>query len=128
MPNVIFVGALAMGLSLAGPARAETAKEFFAAKDRGYVHHLFATQAECDEARKKFPGINCDQWASFYRDGSATIVMTDIMNPATYVVEGDRLVMTVSPGELPRTLEFRVAPDFKALRLLENGTVWELQR
>lgn len=94
-------------------------------EDRTYVHHLFASKAECAEAKKKAPFLNCDQWVKLRKDGSATLIVTDIVNPGSYEVEDQKVVVTLNEGiETARVLTFTFDPDERTLRLEPDGAKW----
>ena len=93
-------------------------------EDRVYSHELLS-EKECEEFRKKFPVYNCHQTVSFYKDGTATVLLTDIMNPAKYEIEADKVTVTpVGPGEF-RELIFKLASDEKELIEESGRKVWK---
>src|SRR5262249_32249662 len=94
-------------------------------EDRTYVHPLFKTQKECDEAKKKLPFFNCQQWVRFRTDGSVTLIVTDIVNAGTYEIRDNQVLPTMrSVAYVPRELTFTSSPDDQRLRLEPSGTVW----
>lgn len=95
--------------------------------DRTYVHNLFASQADCDAARAKSPGpLNCFQEASFSKSGSATLMVTDIMNIGTYTISGGKMVLMLEPSSEVSDMTFALASDGASMTD-SDGNVWSLK-
>jgi hypothetical protein len=69
-------------------------------------------------------GVNCSQEVTLEPNGQATIVVTDILNEGTYVIDGDKLTITSdSPGDAAPTMRFTLAANRKSMTD-EQGQVW----
>ncbi len=86
---------------------------------RAYEHVLYTGQ-DCDDAMAA--GMNCAQWVSFCPDGSAEIVLTDIINPGTYELDLDGLDASFPGGDAPPAMRF----DWDGDDLVDEATnnVW----
>src|SRR5688572_10671596 len=115
---------LIFGLLLSASALANPG-HFFKDKERQYTRSLFATQKECEEAQKM--GINCFQSVEFFPDGKVLLMVTDIMNIGTYQIQGQKALLEMQAGEVPRRISYSIATDYKSLTLDANGTVWLLK-
>ena len=93
------------------------------AEQRIFVHSLFATEQECEDAQAA--GMNCYQIMDLCPDGSGTMMLTDIINPGTYVLDGDTLTSSWSSGDAPPTMVFEGASGDE---LTDDiwGYAWEL--
>ena len=79
-------------------------------QDRYYYHPIYSTVAECNTALRF--GLNCDQWATFYRDGVAELVVSDIIHRGSYSIESNRIYVTLSPNhEIPTRIIFEISYD-----------------
>src|SRR4051812_13479800 len=78
------------------------------AEERSYSHHLFITPKACEDAQRGMR-FNCQQTIHFQADGSATVMMTDIMNFATYDIVGNTVVVRAKgAGDMPATMTFKM--------------------
>jgi hypothetical protein len=100
------VGALMIAIVMACGPDARPFEE-----NRVYTHALFATPEQCEAAQQY--GINCDQEAVFCSNGRAILMFTDILNPATYRVDEDVIIVRFTQGtpEAPESMRFRLAAD-----------------
>lgn len=86
----------------------------------------FKTVEECEQYKRDTGSwFNCFQQIGFEPDGSATVVLTDIMNLASYrIVEGQRIeVESARTGDMPDQMEFLQMKDSEIIQLPE-GLVW----
>lgn len=91
---------------------------------RVYAHALFPTVEACAIAQQQ-GFINCEQWATFCANGRAEVVVTDIINPATYRVDnGIVTVRLAGPGDAPETMRFRVSADGNTLTDVGGTRTW----
>jgi hypothetical protein len=86
---------------------------------RGFEHVLFEG-TDCDDALAN--GVNCAMWLSFCPDGSAEIILTDIVNPGTYTLDTDGIDTSWEAGDAPAQMRF----DWQGDDLVEetSGLVW----
>ena len=89
------------------------------ATPRAFEHVLYTGQ-DCDDAMAA--GVNCAQWVAFCPDGSAEIVVTDIIDPGTYVLDADGLDASFPGGDAPPTMRFDWDGD--DLVHAASGDVW----
>lgn len=54
--------------------------------DTSFERSVFATAAECQQAQQNTPWFNCTQNVSFNNDGTASMLVTDIMNVGMYLL------------------------------------------
>jgi hypothetical protein len=94
--------------------------------DKTFVRHLFETTAKCQEAQKKSGAwFNCSQTVSLYSDGTARIMVTDIINPGTYTVEKDKITVTPTrPSEFADPMIFTLTYNQRNL-VDQYLQVWE---
>jgi len=79
-------------------------------QDRYYYHPIYSSAAECNAALRF--GLNCDQWATFYRDGVAELVVSDIIHRGYYSIQGNLIYVTLSPNhEIPTRITFEISHD-----------------
>jgi len=99
-------------------------------ENRTYIHHLFRTYQDCRDAQHGGMGFNCDQTISFSKDGTALVMVTDIMSPATYTIEGDQVIVKrAGPGDIPESLFFKLdATERNLVSLQGRLEVWELKQ
>ena len=105
------------------------AEDKFFPDERSYVHHLFPNAKACKEAQNGHMWFNCSQQITFRKDGTASAIFTDIMNPATYRIEGSKIILTaLGSGDMPTTLV--LIRDSNQRNLVNEGgaTVWELEQ
>jgi hypothetical protein len=97
------------------------------AEERRYSHHLFITQKACEDAQRGMR-FNCQQTIHFQADGTATVMMTDIMNLATYdIIANTVVVKAKGEGDMPTTMTFKL--DRTQRNLISGGSeVWELDQ
>lgn len=109
------------------PAMAAAAQSF--PEERSYSNHLFRTIQECKEAQHGGMWFNCNQTIKFQTDGSATVMVTDIPNPATYTIDGDQVtVKRKGEGDMAAQIKFRLDRTQRNLVLKANHVeVWELE-
>lgn len=96
-------------------------------EDKSFSHHLFETEKKCEEYKRKMGGwFNCSQSVTLHKDGSARIIVTDIVNPATYNIEGNKVTVTpVGPGEIgQKPLVFTITRNQRNL-VDQSLQVWE---
>jgi hypothetical protein len=118
-----FILALIMSLSL---AQAALAGKYFP-DSRMYVHSLFSSQEECDKARAQWGMFNCSQTLRLSPDGSGVMMVTDMLEPVNYEIDGNKLIVAPyrgSSGEIPERLEFTISADERFLTL--GRTEWKL--
>ena len=97
-------------------------------ESRVYHHELFATPQEC-EAAQQAGFINCAQTAAFCETGEAVVVVTDIINPARYRIDGDELrVSFPTVSEVSDPMLFRVSADEDTLYLKPSLQPWVRQQ
>jgi hypothetical protein len=74
-----------------------------------------ADPEECAEAQAT--GFNCSQFVEFQPDGSAIFMITDIINPATYRIDGGAVILEpTAPSEIgTEEIRFTGAEDWTAL-------------
>jgi hypothetical protein len=100
-------------------------------KTRIYHYYLVETQRECDIIRNDNI-FNCSQFITFEPNGSAEVVVTDIINPANYEVNGNVINVTILDGgdigEADWQFQFP-ANRRNLVRVFEQGDieVWELE-
>jgi hypothetical protein len=87
-------------------------------EDRVYVHDVYDTQQECDEAMDL--GLNCYQIVEFCDDGEAAIMLTDIINPGTYTLAPNEVTASFPGGDAPDTMIFSLTGD----DLATDSTYW----
>lgn len=91
---------------------------------RVYAHALFSSPDECALAQQHGI-INCEQWATFCASGRAEIVVTDIINPATYRVDdGIVTVRLAGPGDAPESMRFRLSADGTSMMDIGGTRTW----
>ena len=99
-------------------------------EERTYVHHLFRTQQVCKDAQNGHMWMNCNQTIQLRPDGTASVMLTDIMNIATYEITGKNLVIkSTQPGDMAEKMEFTV--DSTERNLVSKGSspqIWELEQ
>jgi hypothetical protein len=96
--------------------------------ERTYSHHLFQTQKDCEDAQKGGHWFNCHQVISLHPDGSASVMLTDIMNPASYSIDGDKVVIRrKGDGDMPAEMKLRMDHTGRNLVSTEENLVWELE-
>ncbi|MGZ3694782.1 MAG: hypothetical protein ACXWQO_11405 [Bdellovibrionota bacterium] len=93
-----------------------------------YLHPLFRTAEECKKAQHGGMWFNCNQTITFYPNGTASLMFTDIMNSATYELNGrEVMVKSNSAGDAPTTMKFTM--DSTGRNLVSEGpVVWELEQ
>lgn len=100
-------------------------------KIREYRYSIFETDKQCREYQEKVGGwFNCFQYVKFMPNGSATVLLTDIMNRATYTLDLDTeslILLMEGPGDMPSKMNFRLSPNWRAMVELNNFKVWELK-
>jgi len=97
-------------------------------EDRTYVNWLASSQEECDQLNDQ--GINCFQMVEFFTDGSAEIMMTDIVHRGSYTLtsENTQIVLTMGDNpELPEEITFEVLSDGAQLRDSLTDSTWDLE-
>lgn len=86
----------------------------------------FKTAEECEKFKRETGAwFNCFQEIDFETDGSATVMLTDIMNLATYSLTKDQLihVEAVRFGDMPPKMEFLMEGEGKIIQLPEQ-LIW----
>lgn len=71
---------------------------------RTYESAVFETQVECEQAQSQ--GINCYRVLDLCPDGSAFVMVTDIVNPGTYTRSGTTIEGSFPVGDVPETMTF----------------------
>ncbi len=99
-------------------------------EERSYLNliHPFETEQECLDAQNPNFFINCYKIVDFYPDGTATVMLTDILNNATYSIEDMFITVTLAPNsEVAEIIEFYVSDDYKSLIQASNSEVWSIE-
>lgn len=114
----IILGALAATHLYAG-----TSSHF--PNDRTYILKL-VTDEECDKADEGGDTIfNCFRKIDFRTSGNAYVMVTDIMNPATYEIQDNTVVVTMTgPGDAPPTMTFSMDVDHRAMVDVSTLEIW----
>ena len=94
--------------------------------DRTYSLKLFETQKACEDAQKNSPRwFNCSQTITLFKGGQARVMVTDIMNTATYVIVDHQITVTLAGrGDAPKVMRFSLTRNKRNL-VDENLQVWE---
>ena len=99
-------------------------------KVREYRYSLFETEKECKEYQETSgEWFNCFQYVEFRPDGTATIILTDIANRATYELDLGKQTIQLKadgPGDMGSKRKFKLSPNKRALVEPGNFKVWEL--
>ncbi len=95
-------------------------------EERRYVHAFFADQAACTAAQPEGFFVNCCAFAVFKADGSAEMMVTDIMNGGTYVL-GDGIIdfTRESPGDVADQVRFVMGAGDT---LIDDDAQWSWKR
>jgi hypothetical protein len=102
----------------AAPASVDAAS----ADHRVYEHALYDDPDDCPDD----PLFNCAPSMSLCADGSATILVTDIMNAGSYAETDDAITTTWEAGDVPSEIEFAIADDGSTLEDDWQGWTWTL--
>ncbi|TDJ06946.1 MAG: hypothetical protein E2O68_04190 [Deltaproteobacteria bacterium] len=101
-------------------------------KIRVYRYSLFETEQLCKKHQESTgQWFNCFQYVEFRPDGTATLVLTDIANRATYDLDLEKRTIQVKsegPGDMGPKMKFRLSPNKRALVEPSSYKVWELHR
>lgn len=91
-----------------------------------FVYLHFKTEKKCLEAQPSDFFINCHSEISFFEDGVAEIILTDIIWRGAYDVIGKKILLTFNDNEeIPKeTLVFQIINDSK-IKNLEDNTIWK---
>jgi hypothetical protein len=112
--------ALAAGTAHAEPFSAE----------RTYHFNVFGSDEACKKAQQD-PDfwMNCYQEVTLSTDGSATVVLTDIMNPGTYTRNGNKVVVSYETDAGGQdTMAFALSRDGQSMALEGTTQVWLLAK
>jgi hypothetical protein len=112
---------LALGCGGGGDADVDAGNQAADASNstRYFEHALFENPEDCpdDLTFNCYPGIElCD-------DGSAHLLVTDIMNGGTYVEDSTAIVATFDGGDVPATMIFTPSTDGRTLT--DDWQTWE---
>ena len=95
---------------------------------RRYSLHLFQTPQDCKNAQAGGRWFNCEQVINFKPDGHATVMVTDIMNMATYSIEGNQVVVKrTGAGDISEQMKFVIDHTGRNLIAVGRPEVWELE-
>lgn len=90
---------------------------------RTYKHTLYADGADCEAAMAR--GVNCSRVVQFCSNGVAAVMVTDIVNRATYERSANGILMTRDgPGDIPETFTFTHDQEQDTLRDSIVGETW----
>lgn len=96
-------------------------------EERTY-HNLippFESEQECLDNQDPSFFINCYQSIEFNPDGTAFVILTDIVNVVTYTVDNKFItVIPASGSEFTENIRFYVAENYKSLIQASNSVVW----
>ena len=99
-------------------------------KVREYRYSLFETEEKCREHQENHDTwFNCFQIVRFMPDGTATMLLTDIMNMATYKLDLEKnsiFLKSLGSGDMPKSIKFNISPNKRAIIETINFKVWEL--
>ena len=98
-------------------------------ENRTYSHHLFITEKACLDAQRGGMFFNCSQTAELNLDGTASVMLTDIMDIGTYEVSDNTVTINLrEASDAPSKMTFIV--DRTGRNLIREGTttVWELDQ
>lgn len=98
-------------------------------ENRSYTHYLFITEKACLDAQQGDFFFNCTQSVDLKSDGSATVILTDIINSGTYEITDNVLVITLNgASDAPPKMTFII--DRTGRNLIREGTttIWELSQ
>lgn len=112
---------------LAGFAQAENTEKWFN-ENRTYVHHLFIDQKACDDYQSKGFWINCTQTLNLSKNGSAEVMVTDIINSGTYEISNGKITVRTEGGDSPPEMVFTIDRTGRNLILDGSSSVWELEQ
>jgi hypothetical protein len=106
------------GLPAPAPAHFQAHTEFKRA--------LFATDKACEDAMRHF-GVNCFQEISLEPDGSASVIVTDILNVGTYTIDDGSLTVTLESldGDPGTKLHFTLRADRRTMTD-DQKNVWSV--
>ena len=79
------------------------------AEDRVYVHSIYSTQQECDDALAL--GEYCFNTVEFCADGQAGLVLTNMLVPGTYALAPNEVTAEFPGGDAPGTMVFTLTGD-----------------
>lgn len=125
MKKVILIFVLVPLLSCSSDDNADFISRSLVGKS--YVFPLVSSQEECDQLLSN--GVNCFQEVAFLNQQSARVIVTDIINPGRYRVQGNRIIITVENGDTENPVIFEFNDDLNELRRVSDNssTVWKLQ-
>lgn len=95
------------------------------AVEKIYRRSIFESEADCKEWQNQHPITNCYQLAKFSPDGRVFVVLTDMPNTGTYMVDQDKIhiVWTIN-SDAPPNLTFSIFPDGKKIMNEIDGHIW----
>ena len=95
------------------------------AEGRAYYVQLIEDEYNCEHSWELF-NMNCYQTAEFCPDGSAEMMVTDIINSGTYVIDGQVLTFTRSgPGDVAETVVVDLISDTE-IHDRASDVIWTL--
>jgi hypothetical protein len=83
------------------------------AEERVYVNEIFATPEECMDAQQE--GANCTRIVQFCPDGSAAVMVTDIVISGSYEIDGASIAASWRSGDVPSMMLFTQTSDTEIL-------------
>jgi hypothetical protein len=96
---------------------------------RTYAFDFFETREECLAHQPPDFFINCSQIIDFFPDGRVEMMVTDIINPGSYEIRGQRVTLRFEgTPELPPKLELDLSADERTLTEVSSGKVWVLRQ
>lgn len=106
--------------------KSELPKDKFSLENETFVYLHFKTEQECLDAQPSDFFINCHSEISFYEDGVAEIILTDIIWRGAYTVIGKKILLTFKNNtEIPNeSLVFQIMNEAK-IKNLEDNTIWK---
>jgi hypothetical protein len=126
MPLALLLAAACGGADDATPESgadaAPAAVDAAAADHRVYQHALYDDPDDCPDD----PLFNCTPSLSLCADGSATILVTDIVNAGSYTETDDAITTAFESGDVPSEIEFTIADDGATLEDDWQRWAWTL--
>ncbi len=123
---VICVCSATNACSKATPTPSDPVSKNFDA-DRTYQFSIFGTEESCQEFRKENPIANCYQSATFAKDGNAFVLLSDMGNNGSYVIEEHSIRVDFSiAADAPATMVFILSDDEKTITNQTDGKQWVL--
>ena len=99
-------------------------------KEREYRFFIFENEEKCQGHRVHSANFfNCFQFLKFFPDGRAHIILSDMVNNATYEIDkkNNTLLLTSSnPSDMPKWMLFIISPNQRTLVEPSSYKVWEL--